>query len=103
MVSMPGFQQKGTRILLGDESASLDFILDPDGATKNEHTSVKGFGCSCDSKDKLELVEYLRGVHLEIYILVCISLFLCFLLRRKTLCKLLNRRRQITQKRPVVV
>ncbi|URE43410.1 hypothetical protein MUK42_14854 [Musa troglodytarum] len=100
--SMPGFQQKSTRILLGDESASLDFILDPDEASKNKHTSVKGFGCSCDGKDKLELVEYLRGVHLEIYILVCVSLFLCFLLRRKTLCKLLNRR-QIIQKRAVVV
>ncbi|KAJ8479602.1 hypothetical protein OPV22_023329 [Ensete ventricosum] len=102
-VSMPGFQQKSTRILLGDESASLDFILDPDEASKNEHTTViKGFGYSCDGKDTLELVEYLRGAHLEIYILVCISLFLCFLLRRKALCKLLNRR-QITQKRPVVV
>lgn len=102
MVTVPGFRLKSTRIRLEDEAASLDFILDPEpDATKGARQSGTNCDCSCGDKDKLELLGFLRGIHFEVYIVV--FLFLCLLLKRKTISKFVNHRRLHGQKRAIVV
>ncbi|KAG6518238.1 hypothetical protein ZIOFF_021642 [Zingiber officinale] len=100
-VSLPGFQQKTTQILMQDSSASLDFILEPEDSSKIRRIP-RILGCRCDGTDKLELVQYLRGIQLEIYIVVSICLFLFILFKRKWFLKLVNQRHIVTPKRSIV-
>ncbi|KAG1335477.1 carboxypeptidase SOL1 [Cocos nucifera] len=100
--SMPGFQSKSTHILLEDEAMNLDFILSPEeGSSKHEEVR-KECECTGDGRDRVEVVEFLRGINLGIYLLLsAIFLLLCCLLRRKTMFKSLNHRNG--HKRPIVV
>ncbi|XP_058111276.1 carboxypeptidase SOL1 isoform X2 [Magnolia sinica] len=86
-VTMPGYKSKATHILLGDEAASLDFILDP---VKDPPKQKLPHGCDCinDNNSKLELVELLNGNHLKITLAVVGILgFTCLVLRRKMIFK----------------
>ncbi|XP_008793468.3 carboxypeptidase SOL1 [Phoenix dactylifera] len=101
--SMPGFQSKTTHILLEDEAMNLDFILSPEDSSKHEEVRNE-CDCTCDGKDKLEVVEFLRGINLGIYLLLSVMfLIFCCLLRRKTMFKFLNRRQFNGYKRSIVV
>ncbi|KAH9691928.1 Carboxypeptidase SOL1 [Citrus sinensis] len=63
MASMPGYKPKSTSIWL-EETATADFILDPDSALE-DNTPRSICDCSCDSKAKLVLLEFLLGFHVE--------------------------------------
>ncbi|KAH9757732.1 Carboxypeptidase SOL1 [Citrus sinensis] len=63
MGSMPGYKPKSTSIWL-EETATADFILDPDSALK-DNTPRSICDCSYDSKAKLVLLEFLLGFHME--------------------------------------
>nr|XP_010915069.1 carboxypeptidase SOL1 [Elaeis guineensis] len=100
--SMPGFQSKTTHILLEDEAMSLDFILSPEEDSSKHEEIRKECECTHYGRDRLEVVEFLRGINLGIYLLLsAILLIFCCLLRRKTMFKSLNHRNG--HKRPIVV
>ncbi|KAH9691921.1 Carboxypeptidase SOL1 [Citrus sinensis] len=82
MASMPGYKPKSTSIWL-EETATADFILDPDSALE-DNTPRSICDCSCDSKAKLVLLEFLLGFHVEVcFVLIVIGALLCFLLKRR--------------------
>ncbi|KAH9691900.1 Carboxypeptidase SOL1 [Citrus sinensis] len=82
MASMPGYKPKSTSIWL-EETATADFILDPDSALE-DNTPRSICDCSCDSKAKLVLLEFLLGFHMEVcFVLIVIGALLCFLLKRR--------------------
>ncbi|KAH9757734.1 Carboxypeptidase SOL1 [Citrus sinensis] len=82
MGSMPGYKPKSTSIWL-EETATADFILDPDSALK-DNTPRSICDCSYDSKAKLVLLEFLLGFHMEVcFVLIVIGALLCFLLKRR--------------------
>lgn len=101
---MPGFQSKTTHILLEDEAMNLDFILSREEDSSKHEEVRKEYECTCDGKDRLEVVEFLRGINLGIYLLLSvIFLIFCCLLKRKTMFKSLNHRQFNGHKRPIVV
>ncbi|KAM7277643.1 hypothetical protein ACFE04_004777 [Oxalis oulophora] len=96
--SMPGYKPKTTRISLGEEAMSVDFILDPE-ATSNK--ALLQNICNC-SRDRLVLTEFFWRYHLEVYFLLFLILvFLFFMLKRRTKSNILKHRH--LPKRPVVV
>lgn len=100
MGSMPGYKPKSTSIWL-EETATADFILDPDSALK-DNTPRSICDCSYDSKAKLVLLEFLLGFHMEVcFVLIVIGALLCFLLKRR-LKFTLGKQKQ-SPKRSVVV
>ncbi|OAY85527.1 Carboxypeptidase SOL1 [Ananas comosus] len=99
--SMPGFQTRSTRIQLEDEAVNLDFILNPEG---DAHTpSLLANGCDCSCHGNASLVGFLRGIHLELFLLLVILLFLCFLFKRKKMLKFPRYREPNAAKRDLVV
>lgn len=80
-VTVPGYKSKTTTIWLGEESATLDFILDPEVTTgSNLLTSL--CDCDCRSKMSFNLTDQIWGIQLEVYLaLIVFVAFLCFLLR----------------------
>lgn len=105
VASMPGFQSKRTRVVVEDEVTSLDFILIPEGEDSVKQDEIlNNYICSCGGKDKLELVEFLRGTHFEIYLFIFIVVvFLFYLLKRKKMFKFLKHRQFLTHRRHVVI
>lgn len=100
MASMPGYKPKSTSIWL-EETATADFILDPD-STLVGNTLRSICDCSCDSKAKLVLLEFLWGFHMETcFVLIVITAFLCFLLKKR-LKFTLGKHKQSSPKRSVV-
>ncbi|KAJ6920303.1 carboxypeptidase D [Populus alba x Populus x berolinensis] len=88
MASMPGYKPKTTRISLEEAAMTLDFILDPEVTSKGSLRSIND--CRCENKCGLEIFW---RVHSEVYfILIVVSVFLCFLLKRKLKVNILNRR-----------
>ncbi|XP_020535523.1 carboxypeptidase SOL1 isoform X2 [Jatropha curcas] len=88
VASMPGYKSKSTCISLGEAAMTLDFILDPEVATKENLLSI--YECSCDGKGGLGTFW---GFHLEFYtILTIILVFLCLLLMRRMKINFLNHR-----------
>lgn len=88
MATMPGYKPKTTRISLEEAAMTLDFILDPEVTTKGSLRSIND--CRCESKCGLEVFW---RMHSEVYfILIVVSVFLCFLLKRKLKVNILNHR-----------
>nr|TKS03626.1 carboxypeptidase D [Populus alba] len=88
MASMHGYKPKTTRISLEEAAMTLDFILDPEVTSKGSLRSIND--CRCENKCGLEIFW---RVHSEVYfILIVVSVFLCFLLKRKLKVNILNRR-----------
>ncbi|CAL5332932.1 unnamed protein product [Camellia sinensis] len=107
VATMPGYKSKRTHILLGEEAATVDFVLDPE-ITPTGSLLRSGCACSCDNKSRLRLVGFLSGPQLElscilILILILSSMFLCFLLKRRTIFTYLKHRQSVGQKRSIVV
>ncbi|XP_027189787.1 carboxypeptidase SOL1 isoform X2 [Cicer arietinum] len=103
VATMPGYKSKNTSIWLDEGAMSLDFVLDPE-------VSVKGsilrnvYDCNCDSKSKLEFVEFLLGSHLEVFFVFIVILgFLCFLFQRRKKVKFSTTKQSTGAKRTVVV
>ncbi|KAM0933454.1 putative metallocarboxypeptidase D [Dioscorea sansibarensis] len=104
VASMPGFQSKRTRVLVEDEATSLDFILIPEEDSVKQEEIMNNYICSCGGKDKLELVEFLRGTHFEIYLFIfIIVVFLFYLLKRKKMFKFIKHRQFLTHRRHIVI
>ncbi|XP_061345162.1 carboxypeptidase SOL1 [Gastrolobium bilobum] len=83
VASMPGYKSKNTSIWLDEGPMTLDFVLDPE-------VSVKGsvlqnvYDCNCNSKSKLEFVQFIWGAHMEVYFVFIVILgFLCLLFQRR--------------------
>ena len=100
---MPGYKSKNTSIWLDEGPMSLDFVLDPE-------VSVKGsvlqnvFDCNCNSKSRLEFVQFFWGSHLEMYFVFIVILgFLCLLFQRRGKVKFPTQRQSAGAKRTVVV
>ncbi|XP_073000243.1 carboxypeptidase SOL1 isoform X2 [Typha latifolia] len=104
IASVSGFHTKTTRILLEEEAVNLDFILNREEGAIKHQSFTSDCECNCESKDKLELVAFLRGYHLELYLLVSvILLFLCFVLRTRKMFRHLSHRHFSGTRRPNVV
>ncbi|KAM0933453.1 putative carboxypeptidase-like, regulatory domain superfamily [Dioscorea sansibarensis] len=104
VASMPGFQSKRTRVLVEDEATSLDFILIPEEDSVKQEEIMNNYICSCGGKDKLELVEFLRGTHFEIYLFIFITVvFLFYLLKRKNMFKFIKHLQFLTHRRHIVI
>lgn len=83
VATMPGYKSKNTSIWLDEGAMTLDFVLDPE-------VSIKGsvlqnvYDCNCDSKSKLEFVQFLWGSHFEVFFIFIVILgFLCLLFQRR--------------------
>ncbi|KAJ6306789.1 hypothetical protein OIU78_021994 [Salix suchowensis] len=87
VATMPGYKPKTTRISLDEAAMTLDFILDPEVTTKG---SLRSIDCKCESNCGL---EFFWRVHSQVYfILIVVSVFLCFLLKRRMKINILNHR-----------
>ncbi|XP_060198684.1 carboxypeptidase SOL1 isoform X1 [Lycium barbarum] len=89
VATMPGYKSRSTKIMLGEEAMTLDFVMDPVITPTNSFLQ-RGWSCS------------LPGPHLEVFlilVLVLVSIFLCFLLKRRVV---LNYPKQRQTKRSVV-
>ncbi|XP_071923773.1 carboxypeptidase SOL1-like isoform X2 [Coffea arabica] len=102
VASMPGYKSKSTRIILGEEASTVDFILDPVVAARDDSLPSR---CDCSfEKREQKLIELLPGQHSEILIVVIlILLFLCFLMKRRVILNYLRPKQMAGQKRPLVV
>lgn len=97
---MPGYKSKNTTIWLDEGPVTLDFVLDPEGGVKG-NILQNVYDCNCNSKSKLELVQFFGGVHLEVYFVFIVILgFLCILFQRRVKVK---NRQAAGAKRSVVV
>lgn len=101
---IPGYKPKATHILLEDNHASADFILEMEEDQQNG-VQMPGGGCicNCDKVSKLDLFEFGQETNFEMLLIVIIALvilaFFLVLFKRKMLHKLLNQRHLATQKR----
>lgn len=103
IATMPGYKPKGTTIMLGEEAMSVDFVLDPE---LNPPRSLLRRSCDdiCDCNKKLKLVQFLSVPRLELLALIIfVSLFLCFLLKRRTIRLYWKRRPSIGHRKSIVV
>ena len=100
---MAGYKPKSTFILLGQEAATVDFVLDPE-ITPTGSSLRSGCDCSWDRKSRLKLVEFLSVPQVELsFVAILILIFLCFLLKRRAILKYLKHRRLVEPKRSSVV
>lgn len=89
IATMPGYKSRSTSIMLGEEAMTVDFVMDPVITPINSFLQ-RGWSCS------------LPGPHLEVFfilVLVLVSVFLCFLLKRRVV---LNYPKQRQTKRSVL-
>ncbi|XP_019258650.1 PREDICTED: carboxypeptidase SOL1 isoform X1 [Nicotiana attenuata] len=89
VATMPGYKSRSTRIMLGEEAMTVDFVMDPVITPTNSFLQ-RGWSCS------------LPGLHLEVFfilVLVLVSVFLCFLLKRRLV---LNYPKQRQTKRSIL-
>ncbi|XP_019069155.1 carboxypeptidase SOL1 isoform X2 [Solanum lycopersicum] len=89
IATMPGYKPRSTSIMLGEEAMTVDFVMDPVITPINSFLR-RGWSCS------------LPGPHLEVFlilVLVLVSVFLCFLLKRRVV---LNYPKQRQTKRSVI-
>lgn len=89
IATMPGYKSRSMRIMLGEEAMTVDFVMDPVITPTNSFLQ-RGWSCS------------FPGPHLEvlfILVLVLVSVFLCFLLKRRVV---LNYPKQRPIKRSVL-
>ncbi|XP_047266844.1 carboxypeptidase SOL1 isoform X2 [Capsicum annuum] len=89
IATMPGYKSRSTRIVLGEEAMTVDFVMDP-AITPINSFLQRGWNCS------------LPGLHLEVFfilVLILVSVFLCFLLKRRVV---LNYPKQRQSKRSVL-
>ncbi|KAG9456849.1 hypothetical protein H6P81_001357 [Aristolochia fimbriata] len=87
VATMPRYRSKSTRILLGDDAMTVDFVLDPEEDQLQQFNGVAK--CECEGYQKLEMMEYVLGSHLEFSFLglsmvAVILLLVFFLWKRKT-------------------
>ncbi|XP_019427261.1 PREDICTED: carboxypeptidase SOL1-like [Lupinus angustifolius] len=87
VATMPGYKSKNTSIWLDEGPVTLDFVLDAE-------VSVKGsvlqnvYDCNCNSKCRQEFVQFLWGVHLELYFgFILVLGFFCLLFQRRVKAK----------------
>lgn len=103
---IPGYKPKTTHVLLDDDHASADFVLDTEGNQQDGIQTLGGCICNCDNVSKLDLFEFGQQTNVEILFVVLIALviltFLLVMFKRKMLHKLLNQRHSATQKRPIL-
>ncbi|XP_059279959.1 carboxypeptidase SOL1 isoform X1 [Lycium ferocissimum] len=82
VATMPGYKSRSTKIMLGEEAMTVDFVMDPVITPTNSFLQ-RGWSCS------------LPGPHLEVFfilVLVLVSIFLCFLLKRRVVLNYLKQR-----------
>ncbi|XP_027364967.1 carboxypeptidase SOL1 isoform X2 [Abrus precatorius] len=88
VATMPGYKSKNTSIWLDEGPVTLDFVLDPEVIVKGS-VLQNIYDCNCNSKNKLEFVQFFGGVHLEVYFVFIVILgFLCLLFQRRAKAKL---------------
>ncbi|KAK4348711.1 hypothetical protein RND71_031466 [Anisodus tanguticus] len=85
IATMLGYKSRSTRIMLGQEAMTVDFVMDP-VITPTTSFLQRRWNCS------------LPGPHLEvlfILVLVLVSVFLCFLLKRRVVLNYPKQRQTI--------
>ncbi|CAI8604315.1 unnamed protein product [Vicia faba] len=98
VATMPGYKSRNTTIWLDEGAMTLDFVLDPEVSMKGSILQ-NVYDCNCDSKSKLEFVEFLWGSHLEVFFVFFVILgFLCLLFQKRKKVKY-----STTKQRTVVV
>ncbi|XP_052203673.1 carboxypeptidase SOL1 isoform X2 [Diospyros lotus] len=100
VATMPGYRSKSTSILLGNEAAgAVDFILDPEVASVGNQLRC-GCDCSCDNMSRHKLLLFWSGPQLELsFIGIFLLMFLCFLLKRRTIFSYFKHRQSIGPRR----
>ncbi|XP_038696670.1 carboxypeptidase SOL1 isoform X2 [Tripterygium wilfordii] len=93
MVNVPGYKSKTTHIWLGEEAATVDFILDPDVITNVPVRSI----CDCSYCYKSG-VEYSLGLHFGVYFIVIVFLALIYLLVNRRMKFNLFKHGQLTKR-----
>lgn len=100
---MPGYKSKSTSIWLDEGAVTLDFVLNPEFSVKGSLLQ-NVYECNCDSKSKLEFVQFLWGSHLEVFFFFIVIIgFLFLLFRRRIKGKISTTRQSTGAKRSVVV
>lgn len=86
---MHGYKNKSTKILLGEEAMSLDFILDPTVPHRGSSKSSCYYPADGDGMGGFPLLEIVPGSQLRVlYVtLVIILVFLFFLIMRRVLSR----------------
>lgn len=103
---MPGYKTKSTRILLGEEAMTVDFVLDPEiihqGRLPKSGCYFPGDG---DSMSGIQLLEYVPGSQLQVLsiVLVISLVFLCFLMMKRVTFNQSKHRQPVWPRRSVVV
>lgn len=85
VATMPGHKTRSTSIILGEESMTVDFVLEPEISQK---VSLLQSGCVCgyDNKSSLKIVDLLPQPYLQVSLfLILILTFLCSLMKRKAI------------------
>ncbi|XP_045809378.1 carboxypeptidase SOL1 isoform X2 [Trifolium pratense] len=105
VATMPGYKSKNTSIWLDEGAMTLDFVLDPEVSVKLKGGILENVhDCNCDSKSKLEFVQFLWGSHLEVFFVFIVILgFLCLLFQRRKKVKISTSKQSTGAKRTVVV
>jgi carboxypeptidase D len=102
VATMPGYKSKNTSIWLDEGAMTLDFVLDPEVSVKGILQNV--YDCNCDSKSKLEFVQFLWGSHFEVFFVFIVILgFLCLLFQRRKRVKISTSKQSTGAKRTVMV
>ncbi|PIA47850.1 hypothetical protein AQUCO_01400443v1 [Aquilegia coerulea] len=103
---VPGYKSKATRILVDDQSMSLDFVLDLEEDQNRQNQLQGDCNCNCDT-NKFDLIGFGGQTHIEISLIVFVAVvvltFLCILFKRNFMFKLIKQRYSASPKRSVVV
>ena len=99
--AVPGYRSKTTNIWLEETAVTVDFVLDPEVSPK---VNLLGSACECNcgSLSGYGFMYFFHGIQFEVYILIVVLAFLCFLFQRRIKYNL-SKHRQLEPKRPVAV
>ncbi|XP_015886376.3 carboxypeptidase SOL1 isoform X3 [Ziziphus jujuba] len=103
VATAPGYRSKTTAIWLAEAATTVDFVLDPE-VTPEGNPLRSACVCDCGSLSTEGFVDFVRGAHFELSLILIVSLiFLCFLLQRRIRSNLSKQRQFVGSKRPVAV
>lgn len=99
--SVPGYRSRTTNIWLEETASTVDFVLDPE-VTPKVNLLVSACECNCGSSSGYGFMYFFHGIQFEVYILIAVLVFLCFLFQRRIRYNL-SKHRQLGPRRPVAV
>lgn len=104
IATMPGYRPKSACVELGEETLTVDFVLDPTNSTTHEDDQLpEDSGCYFDNKISFPVIDFLPVPQLEISVILLLMLgFLCFLMKRRVRPNHLNQKQMLLPKRAVI-